>query len=273
MFDRYRDAIKNIDLGGIKDSTDLPSSLLLGCEGNLSAYYIPFDFVNLHARVVLVGITPGFTQVLNALSEAQKQLRSGATGETVLRCAKKTGAFSGGLRKNLIALLDAIGLQRKLEIDSCADLFESRGELVQTTSVLRHPIFVSGQNYNGAPEMVKHPFLRKLLVQYFGEEARQLPDAIYIPLGPKVAKGLGFLAAEGILNPDRILGGLPHPSGANAERIAYFLGKKKRESLSAATDPGKLDQARQDLISRLSKLKHMADYRNSPPSAGPFACR
>ena len=35
---------------------------------------------------------------------------------------------------------------------------------------------------------------------------------------------------------------MPHPSGANAERIAYFLGRKSREALCAKTDPAKLDQ-------------------------------
>ena len=37
---------------------------------------------------------------------------------------------------------------------------------------------------------------------------------------------------------------MPHPSGANAERISYFLGRKPRERLSAKTDPHKLDGAR-----------------------------
>ncbi|CAB3804771.1 hypothetical protein [Pararobbsia alpina] len=71
---------------------------------------------------------------------------------------------------------------------------------MQTTSILRHPVFVDGANYNGTPNMVRTPFLLQL--EWF--EKRGL-----IPAG-------------------RILHGLPHPSGANAERIAYFLGRKAR---------------------------------------------
>jgi hypothetical protein len=45
---------------------------------------------------------------------------------------------------------------------------------------------------------------------------------------------------------------LPHPSGANAERIAYFLGNKARESLSIKTNPDLLDQAKVKILEKLS---------------------
>jgi hypothetical protein len=47
---------------------------------------------------------------------------------------------------------------------------------------------------------------------------------------------------------------LPHPSGANAERIAYFLGRKAKGDLSAKTSPGKLDEAKAQLIKRVLAL-------------------
>lgn len=44
---------------------------------------------------------------------------------------------------------------------------------------------------------------------------------------------------------------IPHPSGANAERIAYLLGQKPRDRLSAKTDPTRLDAARASLEAKL----------------------
>jgi hypothetical protein len=50
-----------------------------------------------------------------------------------------------------------------------------------------------------------------------------------------------------------VLNGLPHPSGANAERIAYFLGKKAKESLSVKTNPATLDSAKCKLIFKMDE--------------------
>lgn len=81
-----------------------------------------------------------------------------------------------------------------------------------------------------------------------------MSDPVYIPLGPKVSEGLAWLAAEGVINAERVLGGLPHPSGANAERIAYFLGEKRKTALSTKADGDKLDQIRSTLTNRIATL-------------------
>ena len=73
LFPQHANAIRNFS--GDVQSRDL----LLAAEGPLAVYYAPFDWVNTQARVVLVGITPGHTQALNALNEAKRQLLSGAT--------------------------------------------------------------------------------------------------------------------------------------------------------------------------------------------------
>lgn len=52
----------------------------------------------------------------------------------------------------------------------------------------------------------------------------------------------------------QVLTGLPHPSGANAERIQYFLGRKAAAALSTKTDPSKLDAARQALSNQVLQL-------------------
>jgi hypothetical protein len=186
--------------------------------------------------------------------EAQRQLLGGASLETAHQAAKQTGGFSGTLRPNLVRLLDHIGMNQWLKIESCASLFDRHYNLVQTTSILRHPIFIGGANYSGTPSMVRTPFLRRQMLDHFAHEVTQMNNPIYIPLGPKVSEGLAWLAAEGVIKADRILDGLPHPSGANAERIAYFLGEKARAALSAKTNGEKLDQIRAALMARMTEL-------------------
>lgn len=248
VFAKYETSIRSYQ------GNPLASTLLVAEDGPLSVYYAPFEWVNPQARVVLVGITPGKVQAANALAEAQRALLTGASSSEALRRAKQTGAFSGAMRPNLIGLLDHIGLQRWLGLRSCEDLFGASGHLLQTASVLQFPVFLNGGNYNGTPDPAKHPLLRTMLVEHFGAMARALPDAVFVPLGPVPAKAISWLASEGHLTGTRVLEGLPHPSGANAERISYFLGRKAKANLSAKTDPAKLDAAREQLVRSVGKL-------------------
>jgi hypothetical protein len=222
--------------------------------GALSVYYAPFEWVNPRARVVLVGITPGRVQAANALAEAKRALLEGSTDDDVLRRAKATGAFSGPMRPNLIALMDCIGLNTWLGLTSCVELFGGAADLLQTSSILQFPVFQNGENYNGTPDPIKHPLLRTSVEEHFGQMCRQLPEAVFVPLGPVPAKALAWLSANRVLSPDRVLDGLPHPSGANAERIAYFLGRKARNQLSSKTSPEKLDASRERLANAIAAL-------------------
>ncbi|MDR7015117.1 uracil-DNA glycosylase family protein [Acinetobacter sp. 3657] len=245
-------AIKKLKVGMSKDLVNL-EPLRIKQDGSLSCYYIPFDYITKNAKVVLVGITPGKTQLFNALCSVQNSLEKGLSEEEVLRVAKNVAAFSGTLRNNLIKLLDYIGLHEKLGISSTAGLFDKDAHLVHTTSVLKYPVFINGKDYSGStPNMLKHPLLNEMIDAYLMEEIRQLPKAIYIPLGPKVSQVFEYLIQQGSLEDHQVLFGLPHPSGANAERIAYFLGNKARESLSIKTNPDLLDQAKVKILEKLS---------------------
>lgn len=250
----YSDAIRALDLNKLKDASTIPRSLDMDRDGSVSIHYIPFDYVNPKAKVMLVGITPGFTQLFDALSEAKKQLLSGADNESVLIAAKKTGAFSGPLRKNLIELLDHVAINKWLGIKSCESLFNSDSHLVQTTSVLRYPVFVDGERYNGKPNLIKHPMLQSHLKDHFATEVQMLKDAIVIPLGPVATDALQYLVKQGLVDDKRVLTGLPHPSGSNIERIRYFIGRPSEKGLSVKTNAKKLDDAKRGFIQKLNAL-------------------
>lgn len=229
-------------------------ALTLHRGGSLTVAWSAFDHIAADARLVLVGITPGRQQAENALAAFRRVLVEGASTAEALRRAKLTGAFSGPMRENLVAMGDHIGLPRVLGVRSVAEVFDSRRELVHLTSALRHPVFADGENYNGTPDMLRTPALLRMVETHLTEEVRALPGALWLPLGPKPAAALRHLAGLGILDPDRILDGLPHPSGANAERVAYFLGRKARAALSAKTRPEPIDEARERLAARLARL-------------------
>lgn len=254
LIEHFAPVIRTLSAAELDGAPALNEKLRLAQDGDIEVCYAPFEYINPQARVVIVGITPGRTQMLNALREARKQIDQGSDPLTTIIAAKQTGAFSGAMRPNLVNLLNRIGLHLLLKIPSCDALFGAAAHLVQTTSVLRNPVFVRGENYNGTPNMTRHPLLREQLITHFGEDAKALPNAVFVPLGDKVTEALHFLADCGMMDRSRILDGLPHPSGANAERIAYFLGNKSRAALSAKTNADKLDQARAAMIQRVSAM-------------------
>lgn len=255
LFEKYINFIKQESFS--LSQNKLPDDLLIEKAGELSVYYAPFDYINAEAQIVICGITPGFQQAILALEEASKQLNQGATPEAAKLAAKNTASFGGPMRSNLIRLLDYIGIPKKLNIGSCSELFGSQSNLVHYTSALRYPVFKSLKNYSGTPSMVRNPLLRKQLEQYlFPELALFSSSTLLVPLGPKVEEALDFAAKQGFIDQDQVLGGLPHPSGANAERIAYFLGEKSVAQLSAKTNPVKIDIAKEKIMTKVAHIKN-----------------
>jgi hypothetical protein len=222
---------------------------------NISSYYTPFEHLNLRAKIVLVGITPGKVQWKNALIATQDAIARDLNTTQILASAKQQGAFSGPIRNNLIKILDHIGLHKKLQLQSAAALFDDAQNLVHMTAVLPHTIFINDKNYNGTrPNMLKNAFLLQQIERYFVPQIQALPQALYIPLGQSVIDVLLYLSKLGYLKEQQILQGFPHPSGANSERIQYFLGQKAKADLSRVTDPIKIDQAKANLMQQMQHL-------------------
>lgn len=253
-YENFLDAVKTFDAAGYR-AGHVSDALLIERSGTITVEYAPFDYIERNAELVIVGLTPGRTQATNALTSMSNDLRRGASIEHALATAKRTASFSGAMRGNLLAMLDAIGVPALFGRQNASEFFVKHDGLVHFTSALRYPVYVNGQNYSGAPAPLGHPVLRAMIDTHLAEEAAALPNAVWIPLGRHAEAALLHLAASGQLARNNILAGLPHPSGANAERIAYFLGRKSFENLSKKTNGDVIDQAKARLMGQIDNLR------------------
>lgn len=210
----------------------------------LETFYSPFEYINPNAQIIICGVTPGLQQASVALKVLKENLLKSVNPTEALKAAKNSASFAGSMRNNITRLFDYIGITRYLGLTSSASLFGDDRSLVHYTSALRFPILKNGKNYSGDQAMTNQDYLWGQAKLYLSEEALVLPNALWVPLGDSVASVLLKLVEEGVLREEQVLSGLPHPSGANSERIKYFIGEKPREALSQKTNPDKLDLAR-----------------------------
>lgn len=255
---QYSDLIKNLTPAELAQPRGVASLTMDKAQAGareIDMIYAPFDHINRAAKVVIVGMTPGHFQAVNALTAAHKALTAGKSIEAAAESAKVFASFSGEpMRGNLIRMLDRIGVAKMLGLQTTALLWTSESHLVHFTSALRYPVFVDGENWSGQPDMVRTPKLREWLETYTGSELSLLQEAVIVPLGPKVAQAMQHVAGMGMIDASRILNGLPHPSGANAERIAYFMGDKPAHLCSSKTNTATLDLARESLCAKVAQL-------------------
>lgn len=250
LFAKYRSVIASFR--DVKERKDL----LLEDFGKERIYYAPFDYVNPKARLFIVGITPGEVQMNNMLVEASRLIHQGLSDEEVLKRCKAVGSFSGPMRKNLIELMDEAGIAEFLDISTTAQLFSDKQDVVNLTSCIRYPTFAvkGGKETNFNAEIKQGTQLFDFEAPLTLEELNKAPNAVLLPLGPKVQHYLEKVV-KGTKFENRLLPELPHPSGANAERIAYFLGRKSKETLSSRTNSEKLDNSKKNIKKILRSLK------------------
>lgn len=224
--------------------------LLIESDGDASIYYAPFEYNNPNAKIVLVGITPGPTQMVNANNAARRSLLAGSDYEAAIKHAKETGGFSGEpMRSNLINQLNHWGIHKWLDLKDSSELFSTSRHLLQTTSLLRYPVFIDGKDYKGKPDMVRNPLLKKYLFDHFVNEVGNLENAIFFPLGPTVKKVIDTLVKQGNIDKSKVMTGLFHPSGLNTYRVQYSIGDRSGP-VPHATNPMPYDQGRDSFRSR-----------------------
>jgi hypothetical protein len=228
QFARFRDAIAALRPGELTRDRLLDGRFKLVPGDSFAVHYAPFDHVNAQARVVLVGLTPGWTQTKLAFETARDRLRAGDSDDQMLWAVKQQASFAG-MRTRLAAWLDGIDVDSALGLESTTDLFAQGAELLQTTSAVRYPVFCSGdKNWSGTNPPITEPALRDLIRGLLGPELRSLPDALVVPLGVAVKTGLNDLVDRGALDPDRCLFDFPHPSGLNTSGPRRYADAQPR---------------------------------------------
>tara|TARA_B100001057_G_scaffold481844_1_gene556361 strand:- start:74 stop:751 length:678 start_codon:yes stop_codon:yes gene_type:complete len=201
----------------INKSTITSNNFLIKRENNIEIYYAPFDFINLKAKIMIVGITPGFQQ----MQQSFQVINDGKS----LKVVKDLSSFKGSMRTTLVKYLDELKVNKKLKIKSCESLFNKDSKHLHTTSLVKYPVFDKGKNYAGA-NILKKKILSDFIEQNFLKELKTLKKAIIIPLGNTVSSTIEYLNNKYDLKLKCFLIGFPHPSGANARKNIQFKEHK-----------------------------------------------
>lgn len=226
---RFKPFIAELPVSGRLSREQLLSDRFrLYADGRLSVYYAPFDYANSNARIAIIGITPGWTQMELAYRMFRHGLARRKSFEEICSDIEHTASFAGSMRTNLVRMLDELGLPGMLAISSSAELFGTHDNLVHTTSAVRYPVFVDGKNYTGSqPNILKHPKLKSYVDTLLLEELDLASNALVVPLGKAVSEVLDYLIYAGSLKAERCLLNFPHPSGANGHRKKQFEANKE----------------------------------------------
>ena len=182
-------------------------------KGLLEIYYSPIDVVNAQAKVVLIGICPGFAPMQLAYQEAARGLRAGLPYDVIQEQAKRRAQWVGQTRVNLAAMLDALDAPANLGIDGAASLFDTHTHLLHSSAAIRYPVFVDGLNYSGyGPDMLKTLALRRYIETTLPEELACIGKALVILLGRSVSEAVQAVVGAELHQHDRLVLSLPHPS-------------------------------------------------------------
>ena len=225
----YYEIIKTLPLkASYKKEELMIPELLIEEQGQVALYYCTHNqHINEHAKLFIVGITPGFNQMNKSLAAARLCIEEQVPLEAMPYICKREARFEGSLRKNIISMLDELELAHKLGVDNAAALFDERDDLLHTTSMIPFAAFVRGKNYTGhQPSLLKSDLLLKYVEMFFYPQVELLENALIVPLGKCVEDVLRQLIQMGKLKEENCLLGFPHPSGANAHRHEQFARYK-----------------------------------------------
>ena len=195
-----------------------------------------FDYVNPKAEVVIVGITPGNSQLDGS--------REGLSPREI----KRKYAFAGKMRPNMVQMLDFIGVNRLLDIASCSTLWEEDFDKVDMTSLLKEATYElkkdgSKTMFKDVKKIAKSEKLTRMLEEGFVKDCSKYENfVLYVACGPGV-----YDVLKGLLEEQKIKGqvvGIAHPSGANMKCIQCYLGRKEPSTQSLQRYVEKAQEAR-----------------------------
>ena len=218
----------------LQDGVTTSPSMLIGSEGRRHLYYIPFEFVNQDARLVMVGITPGNNQLSMAYKTARPLIARGVGEQEVLRTVKKEASFGGeGVRPNLLRMMKHFGFAKLLGVHSEESLWGENAGLMHTTSVVPHAAFLGDKMFAGSFEdVLGSKLFRTCFENHFVESIKTInSNAYYVGLGKTPAAALDWCVSKGVLKPKQVLGAFAHPSRSGGSTVDYYLQLKRRENM------------------------------------------
>ena len=140
-----------------REDRALPIKELLIWQDNLkklTCYYAPFDHVNRQADIIIVGITPGRTQMNRSINALKLAMDREQDIDTALKSVKQHASLSGSMRPRIVEMLNRLGYAKLLDIKCCSGLWAEHNHRVHFCSVLKYPIFVNGKDYCGQPQQL-----------------------------------------------------------------------------------------------------------------------
>src|SRR5699024_3784618 len=213
MFQKFLPEIKKLKkLDSLEKEHLITENFLLEKENKLAVYYSPHnEYINTMAKIVIVGITPGFQQMKTAYTEIINSLDDSL--EQMLIKAKVASSFSGTMRKNLINMLQQCGLADFLQMEDCAQLFTTNRSILHTTSILKYPVFINGKNYTGySPVIHRSSLLKKYAYHVFPQELNNIDSsALIIPLGKVTEEVFRTVYTQITGEKQMYVSGFPHP--------------------------------------------------------------
>lgn len=229
MFSRFASGMKCMGVDGVG-----APGFSLGHEGKFDLAYIPFEHVNPDARLVIVGITPGNTQLELAYAKARELLLAGQDAGDILVEVKKAGTFGGkSMKPNLLKILRHFQFEKLLGIADVETLWGTDADLLHSTSVVPHAAFKNGKPFNGGfDEILASSLLKGCFLDCFVPSAQEMNrDALFVALGPCPQAALEWCVKANALRPEQVLGSFCHPSSTGGSTTDYYLREVSKDEL------------------------------------------
>ena len=183
-----------------------------------------FEYVNPDAVVVIVGITPG-----------KKQLEGPREGLTPKQIKQRYAFCGEPLHQNLIDMLNHVGINRLLGIETCNTLWDADFDKVEMTSLLKDAVFYEGHMFNKAIQIKESKMLTDIFNTGFVRDCALYSKAkLFVGLGKDVDNLLFELRKNGFINADII--GMPHPSKKNQVLVDAFLHPEDTQEKSGGRE-------------------------------------
>ncbi|CAN0620237.1 conserved protein of unknown function [Burkholderia multivorans] len=231
LFHRFSNDLMRLGADGIA-----APQFSLGQSGTHELRYTPFEYINRDAKLVIVGITPGNTQLALSYGKAQELLRQGYPVDLIQREIKTVGAFGGpSMRPNLLKMLRHFRFEQLLGIPDVELLWGSDADLLQSTSVVPHAAFKAGKMFAGSfDEVLASPLLSECFRDCFVPSVQEMDsETLFVGLGPCPEAALDWCVQHGALQRKQVLGAFCHPSSTGGSTTRYYLREVTKGELDA----------------------------------------